>query len=203
MLSNAKILLRGALLQLADTRSPQLLNKDFYHITAGELCCIFSSELQVNQVSAANLEVKSKAPNGVTFNVKGKTEHDGPISGSVSTTITRRKPFRYSIRHTKNFVQLEGKYEDKATGTYTPRPIAVPRQTFVIPEIHAPDTGNQSLSTLRAISQIKCVLNMQYLSVILADRTLSPSRPHLDPNVDNLQLPRHQSRTRRSTRQRS
>lgn len=52
-----------------------LLTKDFYH------------------VQAANLEVKSKAPNGVTFNVKGKSAHDGPISGS-----------------------LEGKYVDKATG---------------------------------------------------------------------------------------
>ncbi|EXJ86154.1 hypothetical protein A1O1_06524 [Capronia coronata CBS 617.96] len=52
-----------------------LLNKDFYHTTA------------------ANLEVKSKAPNGVVFNVKGKSAHDGPISGSI-----------------------EGKYADKATG---------------------------------------------------------------------------------------
>jgi len=52
-----------------------LLNKDFYHTTA------------------ANLEVKSKAPNGVVFNVKGKSAHDGPISGSI-----------------------EGKYTDKATG---------------------------------------------------------------------------------------
>jgi len=52
-----------------------LLSKDFYHTTA------------------ANLEVKSKAPNGVVFNVKGKSAHDGPISGSI-----------------------EGKYSDKATG---------------------------------------------------------------------------------------
>ncbi|TQB69702.1 Mitochondrial porin [Monascus purpureus] len=42
-----------------------LLNKDFYH------------------TSAANLEVKSKAPNGVTFSVKGKNAHEGPISGSL------------------------------------------------------------------------------------------------------------------------
>ncbi|CEL02623.1 Putative Outer mitochondrial membrane protein porin [Aspergillus calidoustus] len=42
-----------------------LLNKDFYH------------------TSAASLEVKSKAPNGVTFNVKGKSAHDGPIAGSL------------------------------------------------------------------------------------------------------------------------
>ena len=32
----------------------------------------------------ASLEVKSKAPNGVTFNVKGKSAHEGPIAGSVS-----------------------------------------------------------------------------------------------------------------------
>ncbi|KAI9371562.1 eukaryotic porin/Tom40 [Aspergillus egyptiacus] len=42
-----------------------LLNKDFYHS------------------SAAALEVKSKAPNGVTFNVKGKSAHEGPIAGSL------------------------------------------------------------------------------------------------------------------------
>lgn len=52
-----------------------LLNKDFYHSTA------------------ATLEVKSKAPNGVTFNVKGRQPHDGSISGSI-----------------------EGKYVDKPTG---------------------------------------------------------------------------------------
>jgi len=52
-----------------------LLNKDFYHTTA------------------AALEVKSKAPNGVNFNVKGRSAHDGPITGS-----------------------LEGKYSDKASG---------------------------------------------------------------------------------------
>ncbi|RWQ97363.1 outer mitochondrial membrane protein porin [Paecilomyces variotii] len=45
--------------------SNDLLNKDFYH------------------TSAANLEVKSKAPNGVTFTVKGKSAHDGPIGGSL------------------------------------------------------------------------------------------------------------------------
>lgn len=33
----------------------------------------------------ASLEVKSKAPNGVTFNVKGKSAHEGPIAGSVSS----------------------------------------------------------------------------------------------------------------------
>ncbi|KAI9798324.1 MAG: Mitochondrial porin [Piccolia ochrophora] len=56
--------------------SNDLLNKDFYHATA------------------ASLEVKSKAPNGVSFNVKGKSAHEGPISG-----------------------QVEAKYADKPSGT--------------------------------------------------------------------------------------
>ncbi|ETI22020.1 hypothetical protein G647_06090 [Cladophialophora carrionii CBS 160.54] len=72
-----------------------LLNKDFYHTTA------------------ANLEVKSKAPNGVVFNVKGKSAHDGPISGSVSTTITRDQ---LRISHVNGQGKIEGKYTDKATG---------------------------------------------------------------------------------------
>ncbi|OKL59077.1 Mitochondrial outer membrane protein porin [Talaromyces atroroseus] len=42
-----------------------LLNKDFYH------------------TSPASIEVKSNAPNGVTFTVKGKSTHDGPIGGSL------------------------------------------------------------------------------------------------------------------------
>jgi voltage-dependent anion channel protein 2 len=45
--------------------SNDLLNKDFYHLTA------------------SNLEVKSKAPNGVNFTVKGKSTHDGSTSGSI------------------------------------------------------------------------------------------------------------------------
>ncbi|OAL17250.1 hypothetical protein AYO22_11815 [Fonsecaea multimorphosa] len=72
-----------------------LLNKDFYHTTA------------------ANLEVKSKAPNGVVFNVKGKSAHDGPISGSVSTMITRDN---LRISHVNGSGKIEGKYTDKATG---------------------------------------------------------------------------------------
>lgn len=52
-----------------------LLTKDFYH------------------TAAAALEVKSKAPNGVNFTAKGRSAHEGPITGS-----------------------LEGKYSDKASG---------------------------------------------------------------------------------------
>ncbi|EWC45703.1 mitochondrial outer membrane protein porin [Drechslerella stenobrocha 248] len=56
--------------------SLDLLNKDFYH------------------TSAATLEVKSKAPNGVAFTVKGKSDHKtGAING-----------------------QIEAKYTDKPTG---------------------------------------------------------------------------------------
>ncbi|KAL8928345.1 MAG: hypothetical protein Q9172_000937 [Xanthocarpia lactea] len=43
----------------------QLINRDFYHTVA------------------ANLEVKSKAPNGVNFNVKGKSSHEGSTTGSI------------------------------------------------------------------------------------------------------------------------
>lgn len=45
--------------------SNDLLNKDFYHI------------------AAAKIDVKSKAPNGVSFNVKGTSTHEGPTSASV------------------------------------------------------------------------------------------------------------------------
>ncbi|KAI9892254.1 MAG: Mitochondrial porin [Vezdaea aestivalis] len=55
--------------------SNDLLNKDFYHLAAG------------------TLEVKSKAANGVNFNVKGRSTHDGASSGS-----------------------LEGKYVDSSSG---------------------------------------------------------------------------------------
>lgn len=52
-----------------------LLTKDFYHLAKG------------------NLEIKTKAPNGVAFTAKGKQAHEGVISGSV-----------------------ESKYADKASG---------------------------------------------------------------------------------------
>ncbi|KAI4092905.1 MAG: hypothetical protein LQ339_007801 [Xanthoria mediterranea] len=45
--------------------SNDLINRDFYHI------------------AAADLEVKSKAPNGVIFNVKGKSSHEGSTTGSI------------------------------------------------------------------------------------------------------------------------
>ncbi|KAF2471647.1 uncharacterized protein BDR25DRAFT_303144 [Lindgomyces ingoldianus] len=45
--------------------SNDLINKDFYH------------------TAAAALEVKLKAPNGVSFTAKGTSAHDGPVSSSL------------------------------------------------------------------------------------------------------------------------
>jgi voltage-dependent anion channel protein 2 len=61
----------------SDVAKPQndLLNKDFYH------------------GASSAVEVKSKAPNGVSFNVKGKSDQKGAIGG-----------------------QIEAKYTDKPTG---------------------------------------------------------------------------------------
>jgi len=51
--------------------SNDLLTKDFYH------------------TSSANLEVKSKAPNGVAFTVKGKSDHKtGDIAGQIEAEYT-------------------------------------------------------------------------------------------------------------------
>jgi hypothetical protein len=44
----------------------QLLNKDFYHASAG------------------TIEVKSNTPNNVAFKVTGKSTHDKATSGTVS-----------------------------------------------------------------------------------------------------------------------
>jgi hypothetical protein len=59
----------------------------------------------------------SKEPHLKTarFNVKGKSAHDGPISGSVGTTITRRN-FRAYVNN--RGAKLEGKYADKASGGF-------------------------------------------------------------------------------------
>lgn len=44
----------------------------------------FAYALIVSNSSAAALEVKSVAPNGVSFNVKGKSSHEGSTAGNVS-----------------------------------------------------------------------------------------------------------------------
>lgn len=67
----------------------QLLTRDFYHTASGS-SPIYSYKVKINGLSvkltnlAANLEVKSKAPNGVAFTVKGKSDHKtGAIAGQV------------------------------------------------------------------------------------------------------------------------
>lgn len=73
----------------------KLLSRDFYHIASGwsargsstSLCnpWIRSTRFAHNLTrNIANLEVKSKAPNGVAFTVKGKSDHKvGAIGGQV------------------------------------------------------------------------------------------------------------------------
>jgi len=75
------------------------LNKDFYH------------------TAAAALEVKSKAPNGVNFTAKGRSAHEGPITGSVGILIISQ---HFWILHTDTTTKLEGKYTDKASGMIAP-----------------------------------------------------------------------------------
>jgi voltage-dependent anion channel protein 2 len=64
----------------------KLLNKDFYHTAAGKanLSTDASSCMGLLIRSIATLEVKTKAPNGVSFNVKGKSAHETVPSGQVS-----------------------------------------------------------------------------------------------------------------------
>ena len=70
--------------------------------------------------------------------MKGKSAHDGPISGSVSTTITRK--------HIRAYVdnrgaKLEGKYSDKATGMSIPVRAACDHEQpsdHAAPELHRP-----------------------------------------------------------------
>lgn len=74
----------------------KLLSRDFYHTASGgsfrgffKSCtsCLYSSRFNYSLThSTANLEVKSKAPNGVAFTVKGKSDHKaGAIAGQVCT----------------------------------------------------------------------------------------------------------------------
>ena len=64
------------------------MSKEFYHTQAGMHCS--SPEINLSSkanstFSIANLEVKTKAPNGVNFLVKGKSPHEGgDLTGSVS-----------------------------------------------------------------------------------------------------------------------
>lgn len=70
--------------------------------------------------SSATLEVKSKAPNGVSFTVKGKSGHkQGDVGGSVSLRVPSaadKKSFTSARLNRGNVLQLEGKYVDGPTG---------------------------------------------------------------------------------------
>lgn len=81
----------------------QLLNKDFYHLSAG------------------TIEVKSNTPNNVAFKVTGKSSHDNATSGAVRTPILRCDTMRCEGIRWLTLQQIEGKYTDKANGEY-PRP---------------------------------------------------------------------------------
>lgn len=73
----------------------KLLSRDFYHTASGwsargsptspSSSWKNSTHLSHNLTrNVANLEVKSKAPNGVAFTVKGKSDHKtGAINGQV------------------------------------------------------------------------------------------------------------------------
>lgn len=72
----------------------KLLSRDFYHISSGwsargfsksfTSCLSFIHYSHCLTRNVANLEVKSKAPNGVAFTVKGKSDHKiGAIAGQV------------------------------------------------------------------------------------------------------------------------
>jgi len=63
--------------------SNDLLNKDFYHL------------------SAATLEVKSSTPNGVAFKVTGKSTHDSATSGAMEAKYTD-KPMGMTLTQTWN-----------------------------------------------------------------------------------------------------
>jgi len=71
----------------------QLLNKDFYHLSAG------------------TLEVKSNTPNNVAFKVTGKSSHDNATSGTIEGKYTD-KPNGLTLTQTWNTANtLETKVE--------------------------------------------------------------------------------------------
>ena len=79
----------------------KLLNKDFYHTAAGKayLDVGLMPGMGMLTVYAAILEVKSKAPNGVSFNVKGKSSHDPATTGQVSKSpLETSLPSRRVVR---------------------------------------------------------------------------------------------------------
>lgn len=85
----------------------QLLNKDFYHLSAG------------------TIEVKSNTPNGVAFKVTGKSSHEKATTGTVSQDDSPEDGCPGLDAAFANAgpcgraVQLEGKYTDKPLGKST------------------------------------------------------------------------------------
>lgn len=67
------------LMHIADTQQRFLPRYGWYARQLDTSCEILLT------FGAANLDIKSKAPNGVTFNVKGKASHEGKNAGSVSS----------------------------------------------------------------------------------------------------------------------
>lgn len=64
----------------------------------------------------AKIDVKSKAPNGVSFNVKGTSTHEGPTSASVSPQLKNIRSSRAPMRLTWWLSQVEAKYADPPSG---------------------------------------------------------------------------------------
>ncbi|KAK2813139.1 hypothetical protein FQN50_000816 [Emmonsiellopsis sp. PD_5] len=117
-----------------------LLNKDFYH------------------TSAANLEVKSKAPNGVTFNVKGKSAHEGPINGS-----------------------LEAKYVDAPTGNALPNNPQRPSVRFVDLDRPMPPAALSEFT-------ITCSRPSSFLNVVLTSTFFGHEITLISPTISGLTL---------------
>ena len=64
----------------------------------------------------AKFDVKSKAPNGVSFNVKGTSAHDGPTSGSVSPLSTTWVYLSSLHADMGKMVKIEAKFADPPSG---------------------------------------------------------------------------------------
>ena len=134
--------------------------------------------------------------------MKGKSAHDGPISGSVSTTVTRNNVRAYVDNRG---AKLEGKYSDKATGMSTVM------QTFceldlLLKSQHPSYTcsGAASLDNFEQLLGCQtCILYIFDLPSpqIVADTDAS-TRSQPDTNMDDRQLPRYQARTRRQSHER-
>jgi hypothetical protein len=84
-----------------------LINKDFYHLSAG------------------TLEVKSNTPNNVAFKVTGKSSHEKATNGAVCLLPTvygaRNQLLAQHANSACPLCQIEAKYSDKPNGKQNPR----------------------------------------------------------------------------------